>query len=117
MIQPIKIQLKSPKLLSQRIRKRYYKTLETSVINSSLSSLSEFDVAFELLEGISNTKLLSFSAAASKFELNGLQTTRILQVSVNAYYYLLLLLYNTVQNCFSYKFPKFFLGLKKAKSY
>ena len=26
MNQPIKIQLKSPKLLSQRIRKRYYKT-------------------------------------------------------------------------------------------
>ena len=29
----------SRKLLSQRIRKRYYKTLETSVINSSLFPL------------------------------------------------------------------------------
>ena len=31
------IQLKSPKLLSQRIGKRYYKTLRTSLINSPLS--------------------------------------------------------------------------------
>ena len=32
--------LKSPKLLSQRIRKRYHKTLGTSAINSSYSPLS-----------------------------------------------------------------------------
>ncbi len=32
--------LKSLKLLSQRIGKRYYKTLETSAINSPLSPLS-----------------------------------------------------------------------------
>ena len=32
--------LKSPKMLSQRKRKLYYKTLGTSVINSSLSPLS-----------------------------------------------------------------------------
>ena len=32
-------QLKSPKLLSQRIRKLYYKTLGTSVINNPLSPL------------------------------------------------------------------------------
>ena len=38
--QPIKIQWKSPKLLSQRIRKRHYKTLGSSVINSLLSTLS-----------------------------------------------------------------------------
>ncbi len=31
---------KSPKFLCQRIRKRYYKTLGTIVINSPLSSLS-----------------------------------------------------------------------------
>ena len=37
--QQIKIQLKSPKLLSQLIRKRYYKTLGTSVINSPMPSL------------------------------------------------------------------------------
>ncbi len=35
-----KIHQKSPKLLSQRIRKHYYKTLETSVINSPSSPLS-----------------------------------------------------------------------------
>ena len=35
--QQIKIQSKSPKLLSKRIRKRHYKTLETSVINSAMS--------------------------------------------------------------------------------
>ena len=37
MKQPIKIQKKSPKLLSQLTRKRYNKTLETSVINSQMS--------------------------------------------------------------------------------
>ena len=31
---------KSPKLLSQQIRKRYYKTLGTSIINRQLSPLS-----------------------------------------------------------------------------
>ena len=36
--QPIKTQLKSPKLLGQRIRKSYYKTLGTSVINMPISS-------------------------------------------------------------------------------
>ena len=33
----IVIQYKSPRLLSQRLRKRYYKTLGTSVINSKMS--------------------------------------------------------------------------------
>ena len=32
--------LNSPKLLSQRIRKHYYKTLGNSVINSTLSPIS-----------------------------------------------------------------------------
>ena len=36
----MKIHKKSPKLLGQRIRKRYYETLGTSVINSPLSPLS-----------------------------------------------------------------------------
>ena len=40
MNQPIKIQYKPPKLLSQRIRKCSYKTLGTSVINSSMSPSS-----------------------------------------------------------------------------
>ena len=35
--QPIKIQLKSQKLLSQQIGKRHYKTLGTSVINTPMS--------------------------------------------------------------------------------
>ena len=38
----IKIQLKSPRLLSQRIRKRYYKTLVTSVIYSPIFPSSLF---------------------------------------------------------------------------
>ena len=40
--QPIKIHLNSPMLLSQRIRKRYYKTLETRLIliNSPMPPLS-----------------------------------------------------------------------------
>ena len=42
MNQQIKIQQKSPKLLSQRIRKRHYKTLGTSVINVPLSPLYLF---------------------------------------------------------------------------
>ena len=37
MNQPIKIQEKSPMLVSQLMRKRYYKTLGTSVINSLMS--------------------------------------------------------------------------------
>ena len=37
MNQPITIQWKSPRLLSQRIRKCYYKTLGTSVINIPMS--------------------------------------------------------------------------------
>ena len=37
--QPIKIQNNSPKLLSQRIRKQYYKTLGTSVIIYIIFSL------------------------------------------------------------------------------
>ena len=37
LFKPFKIQLKSPKLLSQSIRKNYYKTLGTNVINSSMS--------------------------------------------------------------------------------
>ncbi len=37
MNQPIKILEKSPKLLSQRMRKLYYKTLGTSVINSPMT--------------------------------------------------------------------------------
>ena len=32
--------VKAPKVIKQRIRKRYYKTLGTSVIDSSLSPLS-----------------------------------------------------------------------------
>ena len=36
--------LKSPKLLSQRIKKRYYKTLGASVINRPLSPLSMISV-------------------------------------------------------------------------
>ena len=37
MNKPIKIQKESPKLLRQRIRKQYYITLGTSVINSPIS--------------------------------------------------------------------------------
>ena len=40
MKQPIKKSLKSLKLLSQRIKKHYYKTLGTSAINTSLSPLA-----------------------------------------------------------------------------
>ena len=36
--QPIKIQLKTPKLLSQRIRKYYNKTLGTGVLKGPMSS-------------------------------------------------------------------------------
>ena len=39
---------KSPKLLINRIRKGYYKTLGTSVINSSLSPLSDSKVSTPL---------------------------------------------------------------------
>ena len=42
MNQPIKIHLKSPKLLSKRIKKRFIKTLGTSLINSQMSILSLF---------------------------------------------------------------------------
>ena len=38
--------LKSPKLVSQRIRKRYYKILGTSVINSPLSPLYKINMYF-----------------------------------------------------------------------
>ena len=41
MKQPIKIQLKPPKLLIQKIRKRYYKTLGNSLMNSPMSSHSK----------------------------------------------------------------------------
>ena len=40
MNQPSKSPLKSPKLLSQRIRKCYYKNLGSSLLNSHLSSVS-----------------------------------------------------------------------------
>ena len=39
-INPVVDKNKSPMLLHQRIRKRYYKTLGTSVINSPMSRLS-----------------------------------------------------------------------------
>ena len=44
---PTKIQCKSPKFLSQQIRKTYYKTLGTSVINSPISPPS---LAFACVE-------------------------------------------------------------------
>ena len=46
MIQPNKIQLESLKLLSQRIRKRYYKNLRTSVINSPMAPPSLVLIAY-----------------------------------------------------------------------
>ena len=44
---------KSPNLLSQGIRKRYYKTLGTSVINSLLSPLSLWNFRASLLMEVS----------------------------------------------------------------
>ena len=40
MKQPIKIQIEVHKVVEQRIRKHYYKTLGTCVINSSMSTPS-----------------------------------------------------------------------------
>ena len=66
---PIKFKFKSPKLLSQQIRKCYHKTLGTSVINNPLSHLAlpimtnnYFNTAFntELKIGFKKSLLYTF---------------------------------------------------------
>ena len=80
MNQPIKI--KFPKLLRQRTRKRYYKTLGTSVLNTILSplSLSRYPLAsiyclffrcFKMSQQTSTGIL--FGCLMSPFPLNGLK--------------------------------------------
>ena len=50
MNQPINIQRKSPKLLSQQTRKRYYKNLGTVVISSTMSPPSQLSFLLLLVE-------------------------------------------------------------------
>ena len=82
MNQPIKFLLKSQKFLSQRIRKRYYKTLGTSVINSSLSPLSletfscnDFLISSYAAEPLSATLYLQQVKVAAATKLSSKQST------------------------------------------
>ena len=104
MKQPFKIQWKSPKLLSQRIRKRYYKTYGTSVINSPMSppslhiSLLGSNLSF-LLKQISkffgNIELLY-----SKFTNSGKKFLSLsLSLITSLFYFYALYLYNLYFPC------------------
>ena len=83
MNQPIKIQWKSLKLLSQRIRKRYYKTLGTSVTKSPMSPPSLTYML--LLRGLESGVVVGNMRNSSPTMNSSIRCYRVVQSTVQVY--------------------------------